>query len=283
MGSSLVPQRDADGWQDAVTSTTHALAALCGAPVGAFQPLLDRVIAVGPTPDGSLGMEWVAPTGAQRFGLTVFEHGGRDDHLGVARRLCVAHFDGEAVDAWDRLMSELQVTRVGCHVGLAWDATHGFRLKLFAAGARDMAAVARAFGTPYEKHLIGVGCDFWCGGRYRERSYFQARSVDVLRGLAPAWDAGFAPSIVVAARQHVILTRTHETDALGPKATWSLIFPPEATLGSVEAPFQGLVHAELPRLSVGAAPFVLRPSALQIDRYRDGREEHELLITLAPG
>ena len=57
MGSSLVPQRDADGWQDAVTSTTHALAALCGAPVGAFQPLLDRVIAVGPTPDGSLGME----------------------------------------------------------------------------------------------------------------------------------------------------------------------------------------------------------------------------------
>ena len=35
--------------------------------------------------------------------------------------------------------------------------------------------------------------------------------------------------------------------------------------------------------ALGAAPFVLRPPALQIDRYRDGREEHELLITLAPG
>ena len=34
------------------------------------------------------------------------------------------------------------------------------------------------------------------------------------------------------------------------------------------------------QLVAGAVPFVLRPSAFELDRYRDGREQQELLLTM---
>jgi hypothetical protein len=40
------------------------------------------------------------------------------------------------------------------------------------------------------------------------------------------------------------------------------------------------VHSALPLLVERALPFALRPSAYELDRYRDGREGHELLLTL---
>lgn len=57
--------------------------------------------------------------------------------------------------------------------------------------------------------------------------------------------------------------------------------PAEATFHSLGALLAASVET-LTRVSAVTPPYALRPSAYGIDRYRGGREERELLVTLGP-
>jgi hypothetical protein len=263
-------------WAPAVRATTLALARRAGADPMAFEPLTSWAAAAGAAPGGALRVEWVAAPDAGRFGVTVFEQGSGRAHLHLGRALCAARFDAAASKAWEQSVDELTTVDVRSHLGLAWDRQQGYRLKLFIGGP-GLSEAARRLGVVPTPELVGVGCDFWVGGRYRPRRYLRARDFAALAALAAPEKA---PSWPLPERGHAVLTLTEPGDALGQKTTFSVIFPPQAGLGALAAyPAVGQLAA-LESLAVELAPFVLRPSALELDRYADGREETDLLVTL---
>lgn len=264
-------------WTAALRATTLALAHRARADAAAFEPLSSWAAAAQPPPGGALRVEWVAPHDSERFGMTLFEHGAERTHLDVARALCAAHFDALSLKAWDETVHALTRLAVTSHVGLAWDREQGYRLKLFIGRGPGLGEAASRLGLTPTAELVGVGCDFWLGGRYRPRRYL--RAVD-FASLAANASPERAPAWPIPERGHAVLTLTEANDALGHKTTFSVIFPPRATLGTLATyPSVGSVEA-LESLAAEVAPFVLRPSALELDRYRGGREATELLVTL---
>ena len=264
-------------WAATVHATTRALAHRARADAASFEPLTSWAADAGAAPGGALRVEWVATRDAERFGMTVFEHGAERGHLDAARALCAAHFDAAALKAWDESAEELTSLAVTSHVGLAWDKTQGYRLKLFIGRGPGLSEAARRLSLTPTVELVGVGCDFWIGGRYRARRYLRAADFASLAAharpeRAPAWP--------IPKRGHAVLTLTEPNDALGHKTTFSVIFPRQATL-DVLAGYPGVQSLEaLESLAAELAPFALRPSALELDRHRSGREELELLVTV---
>jgi hypothetical protein len=191
--------------------------------------------------------------------------------------LCSSLFDATALSAWDEAAQGLTQLAVSSHVGLAWDRAHGYRLKLFIGRGPELPTAAAWLGLQPTTELAGVGCDFWAGGRYRPRRYLRANGFAALAQLAapepvPAWS--------LPAHGHAMLTLTEPGDALGQKTTFSVIFPPTATLSMLAELAPTDDASGLDGLAARLAPFVLRPSALELDRYRGGREQLELLLTL---
>lgn len=267
-------------WGDAVSTVTQVLTSGVGCDARAFQPLVDVASRRGPSVDGALTVEWVVAPDAARCGVTVFQHGSGRDPLDAGRVLSAERFDAAALDAWDALAEALAGLDVASHVGLAWDRQRGFRLKLFVSGEADLAAAARIVGVTPGPGLVGVGCDFWDGGRYRPRRYFVGRSFADLaaqRGADATLPEGLAP---VPPDGHAVLTLTQADDALGAKTTWSVIFPPGLPVSAVAPRVSASTALALTDLAARVAPFPLCPSALELDVYDDGRAETELLVTL---
>jgi hypothetical protein len=264
-------------WAPAVRMATLALARHADADPTAFEPLTSWAAAAGAAPGGGLRVEWVAAREPGRFGMTVFEPSSGRAHLDVGRALCAARFDAAASTAWAQSVEDLTTVGVKSHVGLAWDRQHGYRLKLFIGHGPGLGEAARRLGLAPTPELVGVGCDFWSGGRYRPRRYLRARDFSALAALAAPEQA---PDWPLPERGHAVLTLTEADDALGHKTTFSAIFPPQAGLGVLAAYPAAPPRASLESLAVDLEPCVLRPSALELDRYRDGREETELLVTL---
>jgi hypothetical protein len=263
-------------WAATVRATTLALAHQARADAASFEPLSSFAAAV-PASGGALRVEWVAARDSEHFGMTVFEHGTERTHLEVARALCATRFDAAALKAWDKSAEELTSLAVTSHVGLAWDKEQGYRLKLFIGRGPGLSEAARLLGLNPAAELAGVGCDFWNGGRYRPRRYLRARDFASLAALAAPEPA---PTWPIPERGHAVLTLTEACDALGHKTTFSVIFPPQATLATLATYPRVQSLQALQGLAAELAPFVLRPSALELDRYRSGREELELLVTL---
>jgi ubiquinone/menaquinone biosynthesis C-methylase UbiE len=267
-------------WGGALSTATQILTSSVGCDSHVFGPLIDFATRRGPSPDGALTVEWVAAPESGRCGVTVFEHGPNREHLDAARAICAALFDPAAVDAWDAVASQVSGLDIEQHVGLAWDQRRGFRLKLFLSGHVGLGAAARVLGLAPGPGLVGVGCDFWVGGRYRPRRYFNANDFESLLahlGAGANLPSGLMP---IPPGGHAVLTLTEANDEFGAKTTWTVIFPPGLPLDTVVQRASEGAKRGLAEVAARVAPFGLSPSALELDIYDDGREETELLVTL---
>ncbi len=224
--------------------TLEGIIEAVGAPSEVFAPWLDAVEAVGPTPPGG-PLRFDVLAGEDVFGITIFDHGD-DPGLGVARRTARTLF-GDA-GGLDALLGRDAGAR---HLGVRWSPA-GCVLKIYRTG----------------HGMIGVDLD--ARGPHRRRSY---RRMNVVASRAHARLTGWS---------HTIEARLDPGDARGGagKTTTAIIFRPDAPFAALAA-----AAAALRPGSSWSPPSCLevpraRAAALELDRWDEGREAFDALITL---
>ncbi len=215
-----------------------------GAPAGLFAPWVDAAVAGGPTPpSGPLRFDVLIGSRPATFGITLFDHGdGRA--VQVARRTAPSALR----DALDTVLEGPEAR----HVGLRWTPA-GSVLKIYRTGGA----------------MTGVDLDV--RGPHRRRVY---RRVTAPASIAHAGLTGYSHTIEAR------LDPDAARDGVG-KTTTAIIFGPHAPSGALieaaRALHPGTDWAPPPALLVPAA----RAAALELDRWDDGRERFDALITLA--
>ena len=228
------------------------LLTIAGAPPTPFESWLDAAARRGPTPSsGPLRHDLLL--GADLFGLTIFAS-TRDFAL---ESMALSH-----ADRWGREVGELTREWIGegdsrepRHAGLRWSRASGFVLKLYRGGSE-----AR-------------GADITRRGLGRRRSYRRveppAAALGTLRGYAHTLEARLEPE--------------EAADGVG-KTTTAVIFRPDAPLASLDAGARVLREGAAPWAETSLRspqPERLRAAALELDRWDDGRESFDVLVTLA--
>jgi hypothetical protein len=242
----------------------HVMAESCdaaGAALAPFEPWLAQALALGPTPrTGPLRHDVLLPApGRRSAALTVFPPGR--GALAAAGPWASAHLGAIARQAVDDLAARLPA---GVRVagGAAWRGGELW-LKLY-------FAALPALGLGVEP--VAVGVDVGARGATRLRAYWAGGAAE------DAWLAGWdAPALPpLAGISHRLV------GVLGDeKRSLNLIFAPGATLADL-----GAVAAAVPvapcldeALIRRLGDHHLRPTAYEIDLYRD-RRETDVLVTL---